>query len=134
MPLLTLTTWPALTDAGERLAVARELTDHTARLLGKQLPLTAVAVLAPPLGWSLGGEPLLPQAPPPAPARTFALEIRITAGTNTAAQKAAWIAAAWDTLRRAVPGALAEASYVSIVEIAATDWGYGGRTQASRRT
>jgi 4-oxalocrotonate tautomerase len=133
MPLLTLTTWPALSDAGERLAIARELTDHTARLLGKQLPLTAVAVMPAPLGWSLGGEPIDPAAPSAGPMRTFALEIRITAGTNTAAQKAAWIAAAWDTLRHALPGTPAEASYVSIVEIAATDWGYGGRTQASRR-
>lgn len=132
MPLLTLTTWPALADAGERLAVMRELTDHTARLLGKKLPLTAVAVLPAPLGWGIGGEPVDPGAAHGPTARTFALEIRITAGTNTARQKAEWIAAAWDTLRRAVPGALAEASYVSILEIAATDWGYGGRTQASR--
>ena len=29
MPLLTLSTWPALTQPEQRHAIARELTDHT---------------------------------------------------------------------------------------------------------
>jgi len=140
MPLLTLSTWPALTQPEQRHAIARELTGHTERLLGKKRALTAVAVLAEPIGWTIGGEPVEPVEPPGSrteteagPARsTFALEIRITAGTNTAQQKADWIAAAWDTLRRALPEALVEASYVSVLELPADDWGWGGRTQAAR--
>lgn len=131
MPLLTLTTFPALTDPGQRQAIAHELGDHTARLLRKRLPVTAVAISGAPVAWCIGGEPLQGHKGADTP-RTFALEIRITAGTNTAEEKAAWIAAAWDTMRQAVPGVVAEASYVSIVEIPATDWGYGGRTQAAR--
>lgn len=123
MPLLTLSTWPALTQPEQRHAIARELTGHTERLLGKKRALTAVAVLAEPPG----------SAAEAGPARaTFALEIRITAGTSTAQQKADWIAAAWDTLRRALPDALVEASYVSVLELPADDWGWGGRTQAAR--
>ncbi|GAB1435911.1 hypothetical protein MASR2M32_21550 [Sphaerotilus sulfidivorans] len=92
-------------------------------------------MLAEPIGWTIGGEPVEPpgSAAEAGPARaTFALEIRITAGTNTAQQKADWIAAAWDTLRRALPDALVEASYVSVLELPADDWGWGGRTQAAR--
>ena len=55
MPLLTLSTWPALTQPEQRHAIARELTGHTERLLGKKRALTAVAVLAEPIGWTIGG-------------------------------------------------------------------------------
>ena len=58
MPLLTLSTWPALTQPEQRHAIARELTGHTERLLGKKRALTAVAVLAEPIGWTIGGEPI----------------------------------------------------------------------------
>ena len=129
MPLLTLTTFPALTDPGQQQAIAHELGDHTARLLHKRLLVTAVAISGAPAAWFIGGGPLADHGDAK---RTFALEIRITAGTNTAEEKAAWIAAAWDTMRQAVPGVVAEASYISIVEIPAGDWGYGGRTQAAR--
>lgn len=129
MPLLTLTTFPALTDPGQQQVIAHELGDHTARLLRKRLPVTAVAISGAPVAWCIGGVPLPDHGDA---MRTFALEIRITAGTNTAEEKAAWIAAAWDTMRQAVPGVVAEASYVSIVEIPAGDWGYGGQTQATR--
>ncbi|MEX8519506.1 MAG: 4-oxalocrotonate tautomerase family protein [Leptothrix sp. (in: b-proteobacteria)] len=126
MPLLTLTIWPALDDAGLQLAVARELSNHTERLLGKQRSLTAVRIQAAPDAWFIGGEPL-------PGVRTFALDIRITAGTNTEVEKSAWIAAAWDSLAKAIPGAVAPASYISIHEIEAGSWGYTGRTQAARR-
>lgn len=135
MPLLTLITHPAVHDAGLRHTVARELTDHTERLLGKKLPLTAVAWLAPAQDWHIGGEPVAAGdvADAAAPHRTFSLDIHITAGTNTDVEKAAWIAAAWDTLSRALPGTTESASYVCVTELPATDWGYGGRTQADRK-
>ncbi|MEX8520834.1 MAG: 4-oxalocrotonate tautomerase family protein [Leptothrix sp. (in: b-proteobacteria)] len=88
-------------------------------------------IQAAPDAWFIGGEPL-PGADAPA-VRTFALDIRITAGTNTEAEKSAWIAAAWDSLAKAIPGAVAPASYISIQEIEADSWGYAGRTQAARR-
>ena len=131
MPLLTLTTFPALTDPGQQQVIAHELGDHTARLLRKRLPVTAVVISGAPIAWFIGCEPLQKDHGATTP-RTFALELRITAGTNTAEEKAAWIAAAWDTMCQAVPGVVAEASYISIVEIPAGDWGYGGQTQATR--
>lgn len=130
MPLLTLTTWPALTDPGQQQAIAHELGDHTARLLHKNRALTAVMIHSAPTAWFIGGESL--STPLPSETRTFALDISITAGTNTAEQKTAWIAAAWNTMQQAIPGLLAEASYIRITEIPAADWGYGGKTQAER--
>lgn len=133
MPLLTLVNHPPVTDPGLRRAVAGELTDHTERLLGKQRPLTALAWLAAPTDWFVGAQSL-DEDGAGAPLRTFSLEIRITAGSNRVDEKAAWIAAAWETLSRALPGPVAPASYVCITELPASDWGWGGRTQQARRT
>ena len=62
------------------------------------------------------------------------LEITVTSGTNTPAQKAAFVQAAFTELRRqlAAGGELEEASYVTVREVPATDWGYGGVTQHDR--
>ena len=61
-------------------------------------------------------------------------EITITAGTNTLAQKQSFIAAAFAELQEQLGYGqpLEEASYVTVREVPATDWGYGGQTQAAR--
>ncbi|OOG46611.1 hypothetical protein [Polaromonas sp. A23] len=66
---------------------------------------------------------------------TVMLEISITAGTNTADEKAAFIQAAFGELQRQLGsgGRLEEASYVVVRELPASDWGYGGRTQLARK-
>ncbi|UUZ69802.1 tautomerase family protein [Polaromonas sp. P2-4] len=66
---------------------------------------------------------------------TAFLEISITAGTNTPQEKAAFIAAAFEELQRQLGAGqpLEPASYVIVREVPATDWGYGGQTQAARR-
>ena len=63
------------------------------------------------------------------------LEIGITAGTNTEEEKARFIAAAFDELQRqlAPDGGFEVASYVTVRELPATDWGYGGQTQRARQ-
>jgi 4-oxalocrotonate tautomerase len=127
MPILSLKTAP-LIDTAARGPLARALTDITHRTLGKRRELTAVVIEdLPAAGWSIGGEP--PDQP------TVFLEINITAGTNTASEKAAFINAAWDELQRqlAGPAGLAQASYVIVRELPAGDWGWGGRTQAARQ-
>jgi 4-oxalocrotonate tautomerase len=60
------------------------------------------------------------------------LEALITAGTNSAAEKAAFIRAAHDMLGT-VLGPLASPVYVALRELPAGDWGYDGATQAARR-
>lgn len=56
----------------------------------------------------------------------------ITEGTNSDAEKSQAIAAIFNLLTE-VLGVMAEASYVVLECLPATNWGYSGKTQASRR-
>ncbi len=124
MPILALRTSPPV-SADRQAALARGLQALSTRILGKRPAVTAVLVEGLPQGqWFIGGEP---------PAATALLEIRITAGSNSAEEKQAFIAAAWQELQQQL-GPLAEASYVVVQEVDARDWGYAGRTQAQRRS
>lgn len=127
MPTLHLRVAPL--QSPERLAqLAQALTAITADVLHKRREVTAVVIDdLPAARWALGGH--VPERP------VAWLEITITAGTNTAEEKAAFIAQAHAELRRQLaPGsALEEASYVLVRELPASDWGYGGSTQAERR-
>lgn len=127
MPTLTLKLAP-LHDPGVYPALAAALTRITATTLGKRPELTAVVIEdLPDAAWFVGGQALRqPSA---------LLEISITAGTNTAAHKAAFIAAAHAELARQLgrQGRLEEASYVVVRELPAADWGYDGQTQAARQ-
>lgn len=122
MPTLQLKLTPVL-SAPAQAALAAELTQLTAIVLGKRPEVTAVLVELVPQ-WFIGGVPVT-QA-------TAWLAISITAGTNTAEQKAAFVAQACALLQRHL-GPLAPASYVIVHELPASDWGYGGQTQAARQ-
>jgi 4-oxalocrotonate tautomerase len=127
MPTLTLKI-AAPHDPARDQALATALTAITAATLGKRAEVTAVLIEdLPAARWFIGARPA--QQP------TALLEISVTEGTNTAAQKAAFIEAAFNELQgRLAPGSvLEEASYVTLREVAATDWGYGGKTQQARQ-
>ena len=81
----------------------------------------------PAARWYVGGDEV--QRP------TAWLEISITQGTNTAEEKSAFVAQAYAELAAQLGGrgGLEPASYVIVRELPATDWGYGGATQAARR-
>ncbi len=100
-------------------------TDLMADVLGKKPELTAVLVEQVAIqGWCVGRGPVRVAAH---------LDAKITAGTNTAEQKARFIAEA-NALLRAVLGAeLPVASYVVVDEVAGDAWGYDGLTQDHRR-
>lgn len=126
MPTLSLRISPPQ-DAARHRSLAAALTALTAETLGKRAAVTAVLIDELPASrWHIGAQPL---AQPSA-----WLEICITAGTNSEAQKARFVAAAHAELQRQLaPGAaLAPASYVIVREIPATDWGYAGLTQRAR--
>lgn len=133
MPTLTLTI-SRPQSAGANItalpykALAQALTRLTALHLRKRPEVTAVMIDELPAGqWHIGGEPV--QNP------TIYLEMSITQGTNTSAQKAAFIEATFTELQQQLGNGapLAPASYMIVREVAATDWGYGGQTQESRR-
>lgn len=127
MPTLQLKVSPPQTpERCQQLAAA--LTQLTAHTLGKRADVTAVTITElPATQWFVGGQ----QVSQP----TAMLDIAITQGTNTAAQKAAFIAAVFAELQHqlAPTSALHEASYVTVREVPGSDWGYGGVTQAGRK-
>lgn len=116
-----LSTPPGATVAA---ALSDGFTTLMADTLRKEARLTAVLVdpAGPASAWTVGAVAV------PGAAH---VEATITAGTSTEAEKAAFIAAAMDLLR-ATLGPLPEATYVVLREVAPPDWGYDGRTQASR--
>lgn len=122
MPFLRLTLAPE-PSSSVASALAEGLTALMAERLRKKAALTSVLVEPAHGVWTIGG------APQPAAAH---LEATITAGTNTEAEKAAFIAEAMMLLRTHMPG-LHAATYVTLREVAAGDWGYDGRTQAARQ-
>ena len=127
MPTLTLKIAP-LQNPERYQALAAALTRITADTLGKRPEVTAVIIEDfPAARWAIGGQPV--REP------TAYLEISITAGTNSAEQKTAFIATAHaELVRQLASGSkLAEASYVIVRELPAGDWGYDGRTQRSRQ-
>ncbi len=127
MPTLQLKVSP-LQNPSRYRTLAAALTRLTAEHLHKRAEVTAVVIDdLPAARWYVGGVDV--QRP------TAFLEISVTQGTNTAEQKAAFIAAAFAELQEQLgAGApLAEASYVIVRELPAGDWGYGGQTQAARQ-
>ena len=126
MPTLQLKISP-LQNPSRYRALAEALTRITHEQLGKREEVTAVVIDdVPAARWHVGGSDV--QRP------TALLEISITQGTNTAEQKAAFIATAFAELEDQLGGAegLEPASYVIVREVLASDWGYGGQTQAAR--
>lgn len=127
MPTLQLQVSPPPTpERCQRLAAS--LTQLTAQLLGKRAEVTAVTINhLPAAHWFVDGRPV--DGP------TAMLDIAITQGTNTVEEKTAFLAAVFAELQRqlADAGQLHDASYVTVREVPATDWGYGGMTQAARK-
>lgn len=121
MPFARLTLTPAQSP---QLAakLAADLTDLIAQHLRKRHDLTSVLIAAPAGLWSIGA------SPQPVAAH---LEVTVTTGTNSGAEKQNFLSAAMGLLRSALPG-LHVASYVVVTEVAASDWGYDGQSQAAR--
>jgi 4-oxalocrotonate tautomerase len=117
----------AETLVNEAAALASTL---TARWLGKDPRLTAVAVEVVPLQrWFVAGRALAESAP--GAQASFFLEVRITEGTNTKDEKAKYIAETFAAYRTLL-GELHPESYVHVVDARADAYGYGGLTQERR--
>jgi 4-oxalocrotonate tautomerase len=107
--------------------IAAALTDLTVDILGKKRELTAVAIeFTPPSEWFIAGTSLASQSQ-----HTFYLDIKITEGTNTKDQKAAYINRVFSAVESII-GPLAEASYIVVHDVRGDSWGYQGKTQEFR--
>ncbi len=102
-------------------------TGHMTKIMGKKGELTSVRIEAADAKyWGIGGEIV-------SETNTTAahMDIKITAGTNSDAEKAAMVVAGHKLLVN-VLGALPEATYVVIHDLPGANWGYAGETQADR--
>lgn len=109
-------------------AIALQLTELTATVLHKKRELTAVSVeYIPPGQWFIGGDTLDGQNRP-----TFFLDVKVTQGTNSEEEKAAYIAQVFAAVE-ALLGEIHPTSYIVIHEVRGDAWGYQGQTQAFRQ-
>jgi 4-oxalocrotonate tautomerase len=107
--------------------VARNATELTARLLGKDPSLTAVVVdFIAPGRWFIGGRPLSGGGP-----RSYHWMVSITDETNTKREKAVYLEAVHRAMDELL-GGVAEHSYVHVADLRASAYGFGGLTQEHR--
>ncbi len=122
MPHIRATVTDPGLPADTRRALAEGLTDLAVSALGKSRARTIVHLdLVPADRYHVAGKPLTGAA------RDAHLEVSLTAGTNSAAQKAAFIAAA-HTLLTELLGPLARGG-VALHELHPESYGYRGVTQ-----
>jgi len=114
---------PNVTDVAHlQVAITRLMAD----ILRKKAELTVVHVDAQAdAAWSVNGLPLADGQ------LAWQMTAFITAGTNTVEEKASFIAHAHETLQGMLGPSLAP-TYIVVQELANTDWGYDGKTQAAR--
>lgn len=103
--------------------LGEEATRLLAEAMRKRREVTVVEVVDTPSLWYAGGERVAGPA--------AQVDIKITQGTNSESDKT-HLLAEFQTLLERELGPLAAPAYVVIHEIPATDWGYGGQSQASR--
>lgn len=126
MPILNITV-SATPDKVPAKQVSDILMKHTGAILHKAPALTAIAVhYIPREQWFVGGESLVALGK-----ASFFFDIKITDETNTANEKAAYIAAVYQDLQQLL-GELHEVSYIHIDDARPAAWGWGGLTQQFR--
>ncbi len=107
--------------------VASAITHLTARLLGKDPEVTAVAVdFVPPRSWFIAGRSAAELG-----TAAFFVDVRISDGSNTKDEKARYVAEAFTGLGQLLGGVHPE-SYVHVDDVRADAYGYGGKTQERR--
>ncbi|MBD8553206.1 4-oxalocrotonate tautomerase [Rhizobium sp. CFBP 8762] len=125
MPFVHIRTMGFHFEQAQVANLQKEAVRLMATILHKKPDLTAVLVDQADSGsWSVG-ENAVPVA--------AHLDVKITADTNSVAEKAEFVQQAHALLRASCNRTLPVATYVVIHEIAGDAWGYDGRTQASRR-
>jgi 4-oxalocrotonate tautomerase len=107
--------------------ITETLLELTSRVLGKRRDLTAVAIdYVDPSDWFVGGKSLaeLKKA-------SFYFDVKVVDETNTKAEKARYVAEAFEAFGRLL-GELHPESYVYVQDVRASAYGYGGKTQEFR--
>ncbi len=107
--------------------ISDTLLELTSRILGKDPKVTAIAIdYVDPADWIVGGQTLAAQG-----RHSVYFDIKVTDETNTKAEKAQYIAEAFEAFA-ALLGNLHEESYIYVQDVRAATYGYGGKTQEYR--
>lgn len=115
------------TDPALAERIATDLLAITSSVLGKREAVTPISVdFVPASMWFIGGSRVADEEP-----ATFYLNIKITEGTNTKDQKAAYVGKVFAAMQASI-GPLAAASYIVIDDVRADAWGFEGQTQEQR--
>ena len=100
---------------------------HTASILGKKPEVTSIDVqFASSDQWYVGGRSMREQG-----CTTFYLDIKVTEGNNTKAEKAEYVDKVFADFE-SILGAITAASYIVIHDVRADSWGFQGKTQEYR--
>lgn len=103
------------------------LMKHTSEVLGKKPDVTSIEVdFISPDKWFVGGVRVSDRE-----AATFYLDVKITDGTNTKAEKAKYVKNVFADLE-SILGRVTPASYIVIHDVRADSWGFQGYTQEYR--
>ncbi|MEO6278966.1 4-oxalocrotonate tautomerase [Roseateles sp.] len=126
MPILNVkvcaTKSPALSQQ-----INETLLELTSRILKKNRLLTAVTIdFVDPRDWFVGGTSLAELGK-----RSIYFDVKVVDETNTKAEKAQYIAEAFEAFSRLL-GELHEESYIYVQDVRAAAYGFGGKTQEFR--
>ena len=128
MPYIHIKLANVVLSARQRESLFARITQLMGTVMKKRREVTVVSLEeVDPSRWAVAGRVLTAADHPAA-----YVDIKVTAGTNTAAEKAAMIAETTAALK-SVAGEFQTATYIVIHDIAAESWGYNGLTQAARR-
>ena len=126
MPILNVKISASRTPELSQL-VTDTLLDLSSRLLGKRRDLTAVVIdHVDPRDWFIAGKSLAELK-----MNSFYFDIKVVDETNTKAEKAKFVAEAFEAFAR-ILGDLHPESYVYVQDVRGSAYGYGGRTQEYR--
>lgn len=126
MPILNVKIGAARTpDLSAR--ITEMLLELTSRVLGKRRDLTAVLIdYVDPRDWFVAGQSLAEHK-----LASFYFDVKVVDETNTKAEKARYIAEAFEGFS-ALLGPLHHESYVHVEDVRAAAYGFGGKTQEFR--
>ena len=124
MPFVNIKVAGPTRAAEQILRLQQGATRLMVEVMRKEHRLVAVLVEQVPVaGWSVGNEP----------ARAAAyLDVKVTAGSNTADEQARFVAEAMALLRDVIGPDLDPVAYVVVHELPGAAWGWDGQTQAHR--
>lgn len=126
MPYINVTV-AGKSDSAISTGIAQRVTELTKEHLQKDPTVTAVAItFVAPENWFVGGQSLASQN-----ANSFWLDIKVTQGTNTKLQLAAYLEAIFKEMTRLLNSVHAD-SYILVHEVPASAWGFSGKTQEYR--